>query len=327
MFMSEVGKIKNVTGCMNAKSISVGLEDNEYYILAANGDGRVISEYLASVSISHDVTTSKKGVVAKTVLGGLAGSTYARGNMGLTGAIVGLGSSINTETQSLYITLKFINGDILHGQTDGKTALLLESLSSQYSDEDCAQIQEEEAKYSRLLDDAPRAYYEVQQELEELSLELKKLDDAIENGDNFDIRDEAKQKHSQLENLIDEKNEILEELEFRAKGAKKYGTFDEFNELQAPYSLKIEALENKLKRNWLIKKWHVVTLVILTWLYFPNSDDEFMRAIYYNALLLFIVYYIGHFLFRLIRNPTRRKKLNKLQKEYDEKYSLKEIIL
>ena len=214
--MNKVGLIKNIQGFKNWSSASVCQDDGQYFIVS-NSESINLTDYLANVSFKQHSKTSIPRTLARTALGGIAGLYWAKGRTGISGAAVGLGSSINTESETLQITLQFIDGDFIQGQTDQKTATLLENICHQSSGEDRIKKLQEEEKYSRFLDDASRTYYEVKDELSSLEDELKELDDIKNNGSNFKERDHARQKYTQLQEIISDKKSLLKELEDRAK--------------------------------------------------------------------------------------------------------------
>ncbi len=75
---------------------------------------------------------------------------------------------LNIKTSSSL--LHFIDGDFIQGQTDLKTATLLEAICGQSSGDERVQSLKDHEKYMRFLRDAPRTYYEVKDELRPLWL-------------------------------------------------------------------------------------------------------------------------------------------------------------
>ncbi len=143
--MNRVGMIRNTSGFRTWSSASLCHDDGKYFLVNKN-DSINLTDYIEDVSREHHTETSIGGVLGRTVLGGIAGVNWAKGNAGISGAAIGLGSSINTEYQNVFITLTFIDGDFIQGQTDLKTATILEAICGQSSGAERVQSLQEHEK-------------------------------------------------------------------------------------------------------------------------------------------------------------------------------------
>lgn len=335
--MKKLGKIKNISGYLNTKSASIIFEDDAYYLVDDNSfqDNRInLSEHLAQVQFDSDVVDSISRIGARSVLGGIAGSSWGKGHTGVAGAIAGFGTSINTTKEISYVRLLLNDGvTTLHGETNTKTISLLRSISPEYTPQDLLKIEEQNEKLERFLDDASNTYYEVKNEIDQLKKQIPLLKKKSKDAPNFEQRDQAKQEIETTQNKIEHKKELLKELEFRAKAIKAFGSFDKFNDAQAPLAKEIISLQDKLNPKPINKKIHYAfAFCVVSFLAFateehPTVDDIETKETIFNICLLFLTYYISRFLIRVTRKKPRLEKLEILQKEYDKKYGLNNIEL
>ncbi len=292
--MGKVGTIKNVSGCLNAKSASIYSEKGEYFIQIDGMFGTEaisLSNELASVSFERHTKMNKKGVAAKTLAGGLAGTAYGKGHTGLTGALYFLGHSIGDTSESTFIALTTKDGDSLYGEADARTASLLASIApNDYDERDTAQIEAEQKKRKRFLKDAPRTYYEVKDSVDTLQSKLSELKAIKDNGKTFEEREEALEAYTALDNELSEKKRLLSDLELELKARSAgYSSHEDLHEKQIEVSQKGYKLQQKIDVPRIRLGLYVLSVLAIVQL-FVTDNYEATFAFYHPIA---IIYFLG----------------------------------
>lgn len=230
--MPAIGKVKNVKGFIKSDELYLKTFGDDFYLsrrylMGVKTRTVKLSNELASVKYDNMMETSASGTVARTVLGGLAGSTWNKNRM-VSGALMGLASSTNTRKMVYTVELTFNDGRKLTGKTNQNVIQALVSISPQMSDSDRENKIKNDQKFQRYLDDAPKTYFENKKELDKLKSELVKYQSQIENGKSFDSRDRAIEMSAELERQIKSKETLNDELLIRAKAIKKLGFYDDY---------------------------------------------------------------------------------------------------
>jgi len=317
--MSKVGIIKNVSGCLNAKSASIYTNQGEYLI---EEDGMFGTEVinltleLASVSFERHTKTNKTGVAARTLAGGLAGTAYGKGHTGLTGALFFLGDSIGSTSESTFIALTMKDGDSLHGEADARTASLLASIApNEYDARDKAQIDAQREQKNRFLKDAPRTYYEVKANVDQLRKKRDSFEDAKDNGKTFEDRENALKTYNAADQELSAQKELLSELELELK-ARNAG-YDSHQDL---YAKQLEVADKGYKLQQKVELPRVkFGLYVLSFGLFIHAFTLSEHEIGWFHIIA-MAYFFGYTPFLLwwwFRRKKRKKLLAEIHAEFD----------
>jgi hypothetical protein len=325
--MNATGKLKDISGDFFALEATVYTDGNRgvlkcrAFFMSYEID---LNECLASCSVSESKKTSAPGLILKMGLGGLAGHTWMKGYGGTAGALASAASAVNTRKNVVYVTLNFIDGKFIEARTDGYTASVLRNISPQLSSRDIQNLTLQQQRLQRYLDDAPRTYYEVTAEVTALEEEIAELETIKDKASSFDTRENAREKLEQLKNQLDEKTALQNELSLRARAIKKYGDWEKFDRETTEIFSKLLKLEDKVKFRPI--KFALLLLSLCGFVYGVIHVNNDNAAVIGGISSLYLLFYLPFFLLYLSLLKSRKKKLNKLQAQYDE-YNLEGVPL
>lgn len=324
--MAKVGKLKDISGDFFALEATVYADGNRgvlkcrAFFMSYEID---LNEHLASCSVSESKKTSAPGLILKMGLGGLAGHTWMKGYGGTAGALASAASVVNTRKNVVYVTLNFIDGKFIEARTDSYTASVLRNISPQLSSKDIQNLNLQQQRLQRYLDDAPRTYYEVAAEVTALEEKIAEVELIKDKASSFDTRENAREKLEQLKSQLDEKAALQNELSMRARAIKKYGDWEKFDRETTDLFFKLQKLEEKIRFRPI-----KFVLLLLALLGFINAltYDEGLSALIGVLSVLYLFFYVPCFLFYLSLLIPRKNKIKKLQSQYNQ-YTLEDVTL
>lgn len=243
------GTIKIKVGQHKGKEARVYSRKNEFWMDVNGVFSKTkihLDEELASIDYSEAVTTSAKGVIGRAALAGLAGSTRSRG---MSWALAGAASSVNTQAIKYQVTMRLRNGDLIGGETTPKVIEALRHVSPNRAPSKGTGTKvitsDNSEKMKRFIDDAPRTILEVEKKITALSQQVKEAEELKENGETFDIREKAAETHSKLLPSLQEQEKLHQVLQTRIKADEKYGSMEQYEKVKNELTKKITKLEKK----------------------------------------------------------------------------------
>ncbi len=341
--MQALVELNKIRGDYRAETVDICEKNNRYYLISKELWNKFeidLSAQLKKITSSRESKTSLGKTALKGSVGAMAGSAYGNNKNALTGLLVGVASSIDTKNSNIKVTLLFDNGKSITAVASDMAVQILKDITSRHHKVDVVQSEKQQKKNNeeiernmRFLNDAPRTYFEVKDEVEKLEKNLNKQTDIAENGNKFDERDKAQTECEKITLALRSKQKLLEELETRAKAIIKFGSWDEYIKRKHEAQMKDE--EEEIQREILAKKvtfegdtkirkrlkisWAILVTFIIFTAYIGAKEDEslmYIGMVFLLAALISIIYIViatPKYFFKKYKAKSKAKNNNKTQ--------------